>query len=48
LARALVAALTDPGRVQREKAGRDVVLAHTYAARAERILDLAARTQARR
>jgi hypothetical protein len=38
----------DPGRVQREKAGRDVVLAHTYAARAERILDLAARTQARR
>jgi glycosyltransferase involved in cell wall biosynthesis len=48
LARALVAALADPGRAQREKAGRDVVLAHTYAARAERILDLAARTQARR
>ena len=33
---------------QREQAGRDVVLAHTYAARAERILDLAARTQAQR
>ena len=48
LARALIAALTDPGRAQREKAGRDVVLSHTYAARAERILELAAVTQARR
>jgi glycosyltransferase involved in cell wall biosynthesis len=43
LAGALRRALDDPGRPAREKAGLEAVEPHTYAARAERILDLAAR-----
>jgi len=41
LARALIAALTDPQRTQREQAGLAAVAPHTYAARAECILALA-------
>jgi len=41
LARALIAALTDPHRAQREQAGLAAVAPHTYAARAEHILALA-------
>jgi glycosyltransferase involved in cell wall biosynthesis len=41
LTQALVDALTDPRRPEREQAGRIAVTSHTYAARAERILALA-------
>ncbi|MFN8504797.1 glycosyltransferase family 4 protein [Kouleothrix sp.] len=41
LAEALERALNDPARPAREQAGREAVAAHTYAARAERILALA-------
>jgi glycosyltransferase involved in cell wall biosynthesis len=42
LARALEAALSDPERPRRERAGRAAVELHTYAARAGRILEVAA------
>jgi glycosyltransferase involved in cell wall biosynthesis len=42
LVRALETALSDPERPRRERAGRAAVELHTYAARAERILDVAA------
>lgn len=42
LADALGRALDDPERERREQAGREAVLAHTYTARARRILDCAA------
>ncbi len=41
LAQALIAALTDPRRAEREQAARAAATEHTYAARAERILALA-------
>lgn len=41
LAHALATALDDPQRAEREQAGRAAVASHTYAARAERILELA-------
>jgi glycosyltransferase involved in cell wall biosynthesis len=42
LAEALRAALDDPERERRAQAGRDAVLAHTYTARARRILEYSA------
>lgn len=42
LADALRRALDDPDRPRRERAAREAVLPHTYAARAQRILELAA------
>lgn len=47
MARALQEALADPGRRQREIAGREAVKPHTYAARAARIMDLASTTARR-
>jgi glycosyltransferase involved in cell wall biosynthesis len=47
MAQAILAALAEPQREQREQAGRTVVLPHTYTARASRILALTA-TIARR
>jgi glycosyltransferase involved in cell wall biosynthesis len=44
MARALEEALADPERPRREEAGREAVKPHTYAARAERILELATTT----
>jgi glycosyltransferase involved in cell wall biosynthesis len=44
LARALAEALDDPERPGREAAGREAVKSHTYAARAARIVELAAET----
>jgi glycosyltransferase involved in cell wall biosynthesis len=41
LAQAIISALTDPQRQQREQAGLSVVAPHTYAARAAQILALA-------
>jgi len=41
LAQALITALTDPDRAEREQAARAAATQHTYAARAERILALA-------
>lgn len=43
LAEALAAALADPARPEREQQGRAIVAPHTYAARAARILEVAAR-----
>lgn len=43
LARALCEALTEPATTAREQSGSAAVQAHTYTARAQRILDLAAR-----
>jgi hypothetical protein len=48
MARALGEALGDPERRRREIAGREAVKAHTYAARAARIMDLASVTARRR
>ena len=45
LARALLRALEDPTRPDRERRGREAVRAHTYAARAERILAAARRAR---
>jgi glycosyltransferase involved in cell wall biosynthesis len=43
LAAAVLHALEDPARPRRERAGREAVLPHTYAARAQRILAAARR-----
>ena len=46
LSRALLAALGDPLRTSRERAGREAVAPHTYAARAARVLAAAGRARA--
>jgi glycosyltransferase involved in cell wall biosynthesis len=48
MARAIEKALDDPARRPREAAGREAVKAHTYAARAERIVELAGAMAVRR